>query len=121
MACCGSTSDQGHRSVALVSRRPRGRRSHAQQPAPKDPWVEDPHWGCDAATARGYRQGTAEPVPAGSDVSSGMYKCTSCGYPLDVGSTKHLPPCPSCHNGYWESLSGGDSVDDAYPDRPECS
>ena len=38
----------------------------------------------------------AEPVPAGSDVSAGTYKCTNCGYELEVGSTKHLPPCPSC-------------------------
>jgi len=40
----------------------------------------------------------AEPVPAGSDVSSGTYSCTQCGYELDVSSTKHLPPCPSCGN-----------------------
>ncbi len=30
---------------------------------------------------------TAEPVPAGSDVSPGTYTCTSCGYELEVGST----------------------------------
>ncbi|MFL5971314.1 MAG: zinc ribbon-containing protein [Gaiellaceae bacterium] len=38
----------------------------------------------------------AEPVPGGSDVSSGTDACTSCGYRIDVGSTKHLPPCPQC-------------------------
>jgi lipopolysaccharide biosynthesis regulator YciM len=59
----------------------------------------------------------AEPVPAGSDASAGTYKCTNCGYELDVDSTQHLPPCPSCQNGSWETLSGGDSVDDPYPDR----
>jgi lipopolysaccharide biosynthesis regulator YciM len=59
----------------------------------------------------------AEPVPSGSDVSSGTYKCTSCGYELSVTSTKHLPPCPSCGNGHWETLSGGDSKNDPYPDR----
>jgi hypothetical protein len=59
----------------------------------------------------------ANPVPAGSDVSSGTYRCTSCGYELDVGSTKNLPPCPSCENGSWDTVSGGDSVDDPYPDR----
>jgi rubrerythrin len=59
----------------------------------------------------------AEPVPAGSDVSAGTYKCTECGYELQVGSTDNLPPCPSCHNGQWNTLSGGDSVDDPYPDR----
>jgi rubrerythrin len=59
----------------------------------------------------------AEPVPAGSDVSAGTYKCTRCGYQLDVDSTRHLPPCPSCNNGQWQTLSGGDSVNDPYPDR----
>jgi predicted nucleic acid-binding Zn-ribbon protein len=59
----------------------------------------------------------ANPVPAGSDVSSGTYSCTQCGYELDVGSTKHLPPCPSCGNAEWSTQSGGDSVDDPYPDR----
>jgi hypothetical protein len=41
----------------------------------------------------------ANPVPAGSDVSSGTYKCTNCG------------------NGEYQTLSGGDSADDPYPDR----
>jgi predicted RNA-binding Zn-ribbon protein involved in translation (DUF1610 family) len=59
----------------------------------------------------------ANPVPAGSDVSSGTYRCTQCGYELDVGSTKHLPPCPSCGNGEFETVSGGDSASDPYPDR----
>jgi hypothetical protein len=57
----------------------------------------------------------ADPVPAGSDVSSGTYQCTNCGYELQVGSTSSLPPCPSCHNGEYKTLSGGDSVDDPYP------
>lgn len=59
----------------------------------------------------------ADPVPAGSDVSAGTYRCTKCGYELSVDSTQHLPPCPSCSNGSWETLSGGDSVHDPYPDR----
>ena len=59
----------------------------------------------------------ADPVPAGSDVSYGTYKCSNCGYRLSVTSTKNLPPCPSCGNGHYETLSGGDSVDDPYPDR----
>jgi predicted nucleic acid-binding Zn-ribbon protein len=59
----------------------------------------------------------ANPVPAGSDVSAGTYRCTNCGNEMDVGSTKHLPPCPSCGNGAWEPVSGGDSVHDPYPDR----
>jgi rubrerythrin len=59
----------------------------------------------------------ANPVPAGSDVSAGTYRCTNCGYDLDVDSTRHLPPCPSCGNGGWDTVSGGDSVEDPYPDR----
>jgi predicted nucleic acid-binding Zn-ribbon protein len=57
----------------------------------------------------------ANPVPAGSDDSSGTFHCTECGNQLDVGSTKYLPPCPSCGNGEWETVSGGDSVNDPYP------
>lgn len=59
----------------------------------------------------------AEPVPAGSDVSAGTYRCTQCGYELAVESTKNLPPCPSCSNGEWSTLTGGDSADDPYPKR----
>ena len=57
----------------------------------------------------------AEPVPAGSDVSSGTYVCTNCGNELQVASIKHLPPCPSCGNGEDTTKSGGDSKDDPYP------
>ena len=59
----------------------------------------------------------ANPVPAGSDVSSGTYSCTSCGYDLSVQSTQHLPPCPKCGNGQYNTRSGGDSANDPYPDR----
>jgi Zn finger protein HypA/HybF involved in hydrogenase expression len=59
----------------------------------------------------------ANPVPAGSDVSAGTYRCTACAYELEVSSTKSLPPCPSCENGQWDTVTGGDSVDDPYPDR----
>jgi predicted nucleic acid-binding Zn-ribbon protein len=59
----------------------------------------------------------AEPVPAGSDGSAGTYQCTNCGYALPVGSMDTLPPCPSCHNGRYRTMSGGDSRDDPYPDR----
>ncbi|MDQ3740169.1 MAG: zinc ribbon-containing protein [Actinomycetota bacterium] len=59
----------------------------------------------------------AEPVPAGSDVSAGSYKCTSCGNSIDVGSVQSLPPCPNCGNGEWSTVTGGDSRDDPYPDR----
>jgi len=59
----------------------------------------------------------ANPVPVGSDVPSGTYRCTNCGNEMDVASTKSLSPCPSCGNGMWEPRSGGDSVNDPYPDR----
>ena len=57
----------------------------------------------------------ANPVPAGSDVSAGTYRCTKCGNQIDVGSSKSLPPCPSCGNGEWETVTGGDSARDPYP------
>lgn len=61
----------------------------------------------------------ADPVPAGSDVSAGTYRCTKCGYEEQVRSTKHLPPCPSCGNGSYDTVTGGDSAKDPYPDRPD--
>ena len=57
----------------------------------------------------------ADPVPAGSDVSAGSYSCTQCNYELQVGSTEHLPPCPSCGNGQWNAITGGDSARDPRP------
>lgn len=54
----------------------------------------------------------AEPVPAGSDVSSGTYSCTQCGYDLSVSSVQSLPPCPQCSNGQWNTKSGGDAAGD---------
>jgi predicted RNA-binding Zn-ribbon protein involved in translation (DUF1610 family) len=59
----------------------------------------------------------ANPVPAGSDVSAGTYKSTSCGYDLRVSSTTHLPPCPKCGKGDYQTISGGDSLNDPYPNR----
>jgi predicted RNA-binding Zn-ribbon protein involved in translation (DUF1610 family) len=58
----------------------------------------------------------AEPIPAGSDVSAGTYRCTSCNYVLTTQSTKHLPPCPECANGEWRTETGGDAAADPYPD-----
>jgi hypothetical protein len=69
-----------------------------------------------AAPGSGDHRPMANPVPAGSDVSAGTYRCTDCGFELDVGSTKHLPPCPSCGNGEYETVTGGDSVNDPYPE-----
>jgi hypothetical protein len=45
------------------------------------------------------------------------YRCTNCGNQIDVGSTTHLPPCAASGNGTWETVTGGDSVQDPYPDR----
>ncbi len=58
----------------------------------------------------------ADPAPIGSDVSAGTYQCTKCGYDLKTGSTKHLPPCPSCGGGEWKTITGGDSASDPYPE-----
>jgi len=33
------------------------------------------------------------------------------------GLDEDLPPCPSCGNGEYETVTGGDSVDDPYPNR----
>jgi hypothetical protein len=94
--------------------------------AHRPPWVHDRHTRRLARRRAGYgspddrlgeEKRMANPVPAGSDVSAGTYKCTNCGYELEVGSTKNLPPCPSCHNGEYQTLSGGDSAQDPYPDR----
>jgi hypothetical protein len=54
----------------------------------------------------------ADPVPAGSDVSAGTYRCTDRRYELSVASTKSLPPCPDCSNGSWRTVTGGDSASD---------
>ena len=59
----------------------------------------------------------ANPVPAGSDVSAGTYRCTQCSHQIDVGSVQSLPPCPKCANGEWQTVTGGDSVEDPSPDR----
>jgi hypothetical protein len=66
-----------------------------------------------------YREGViyGKSIPAGSDVSAGTYRCTNCGHELEVNSLQSLPPCPSCANGRYETVSGGDSVKDPYPDR----
>ena len=59
----------------------------------------------------------AEPVPAGSDVSAGTHRCTNCGNEITMNSQTHIPPCPSCGNGEWETVRGGDSTGDPYPSR----
>lgn len=56
--------------------------------------------------------------PVGSNVSSGTYKCTNCGYELGVQSVESLPPCPKCEGPQeWEVVSGADAPDDPYPQQ----
>jgi len=54
----------------------------------------------------------AEPIPAGSNVTSGTYRCTQCGNQIQMGSSESIPPCPSCSNETWETVSGGDAASD---------
>lgn len=73
--------------------------------------------GARPASSQARRISDGHPVPAGSDVSAGTYRCTTCGYERDVDSTRHLPSCPRCDNGSWAIVNGWDSVDGPYPDR----
>lgn len=59
----------------------------------------------------------AEPVPSGSDVSAGTYRCTQCSEEITTQSVSSLPPCPSCNNNSWHTVRGGDSGEDPYPNR----
>lgn len=36
----------------------------------------------------------AEPIPAGSDVSAGTYRCTNCGNEITMDSQSSIPPLP---------------------------
>ena len=57
----------------------------------------------------------AEPVPAGSIVGHGTYQCTSCSYPLEIGSTSPLPPCPCATTGIGRDSA---ATDDRTPTTP---
>jgi Zinc-ribbon containing domain len=59
-----------------------------------------------------FRGRRREPIPTGSDVSAGSYHCTECGYEIQVGSVKSLPPCPQCNNNSWDAVTGGDAAAD---------
>jgi hypothetical protein len=39
------------------------------------------------------------------------------GNQIDVGSVDSLSPGPKCGNAEWNTVSGGDSAKDPYPDR----
>ena len=39
------------------------------------------------------------------EMLAGTYRCTNCGYELEVSSTTHLPPCPECGTGKYEQLA----------------
>jgi lipopolysaccharide biosynthesis regulator YciM len=57
-------------------------------------------------------------APVGSDVSSGTYRCTNCGYELGVQSVTSLPPCPSCGGSDgWKPMTGKDSEHDPHPEK----
>lgn len=68
-----------------------------------------------------------EPVPYGSDVSSGHYMCADCGKIISAQSIVSLPPCPQINakdnkidhtEKGWYILTGqGDAKDDPYPDN----
>jgi hypothetical protein len=45
----------------------------------------------------------ANPVPAGSDVSAGSYRCTNCGNEIQMSSQTHIPPWSQCGNGEWNT------------------
>ena len=48
-----------------------------------------------------------DPIHIGSEVPEGSYRCTNCGYELELGSGKHLPPCPKCPGPQeWAAMSG---------------
>jgi hypothetical protein len=34
-----------------------------------------------------------------------------------MDSKSSIPPCPSCNNGEWDTVRGGDAAADPYPDR----
>ena len=57
----------------------------------------------------------ADLVPADSDVISGTYTCTRCGFKLHLASTEQLPPCIACGHGEWLTVTGGDASE---PSRP---
>ena len=59
-----------------------------------------------------FRVQQGEPIPSGSDVSAGRYRCTECGNEITVGSVKSLPPCGKCNNNSWYAITGGDAVAD---------
>jgi len=46
----------------------------------------------------------AEPVPTGSDVSAGTYRCTNCGETLTMQSEQSLLPCPYCNGTSFETV-----------------
>jgi DNA-directed RNA polymerase subunit RPC12/RpoP len=49
----------------------------------------------------------AEPLRAGSAVSAGTYRCTTCGKEIALSWRYKLPPCSRCENRRWWTVSGG--------------
>ena len=63
------------------------------------------------------RNRTEASSAAGQRATAGTFKCSGCGYVLDVEASRPLPLCPSCGCGQWAVTSfaqiGG------HPDRIE--
>jgi len=59
----------------------------------------------------------AQPTPPESDARSGTYRCTNCGYEVDVPFLRPLPLCAECSGPtMWEVVIGGDCARDLHPD-----
>jgi rubrerythrin len=50
---------------------------------------------------RGYATTMADPVSPGNVVPAGSYRCTNCGYLLELDVGGELMPCPACGSGAW--------------------
>ncbi len=53
----------------------------------------------------------ADLLNADSDVVSGTYTCTRCGFNLHFASTEQLPHCIACEGDEWRTVTGGDASD----------
>src|SRR5690242_401477 len=79
--------------------------SAARPPRPRGRWT--------ASTTEG-----ADPWPTPHlSAATSLHRCTNCGNVIDTQPVKHLPPSPSCGGpNEWEAVTGGDRVNDPYPE-----
>ncbi|MDQ3778890.1 MAG: zinc ribbon-containing protein [Actinomycetota bacterium] len=54
-------------------------------------------------------------IRTGSHVSSGTYRCSYCGYDVELTSMNDLPPCPWCGHGTYDRVRDGDNEAEATP------